>query len=53
MKKCPGCTMEIDKYALACQYCVRLLNRERRDGVKHDFGSDLSVRTTPEKENGK
>lgn len=37
MKKCPGCTKEIDKYAYACQYCKRLLNRKEKDKAKHDF----------------
>ena len=24
MKKCSGCEREIDKYAIACEYCGRL-----------------------------
>ena len=24
MKKCPDCQREIDKYAIACQYCGKL-----------------------------
>jgi hypothetical protein len=24
MKKCPGCDKEIDKYAIACQYCGKI-----------------------------
>ena len=49
MKKCPGCTKDIDKYAFACQFCTRLLNRKEKDGVKHNMGSHLTVRTTTEK----
>ena len=26
MKKCSGCERDIDKYAIACQYCGKLLN---------------------------
>ena len=28
MKKCKGCKQEIDKYAIACEYCGKL-NEER------------------------
>jgi hypothetical protein len=31
MKKCPGCEREIDKYAIACEYCGRLNKGSPRD----------------------
>lgn len=30
MKKCAGCEQDIDKYAIACQYCGKLLDLEKQ-----------------------
>ncbi|MBI5150417.1 MAG: hypothetical protein HZA28_06570 [Candidatus Omnitrophica bacterium] len=30
MKKCPGCEREIDKYAIACQYCGKLSSLQKQ-----------------------
>ena len=49
MKKCPGCTKEIDKYAYACQYCNRLLNEKEKDRAKHEFGSDFQAEQSQKK----
>ena len=29
MKNCPGCSREIDRYSIACQYCGRLVRKEK------------------------
>ncbi|MBN1869144.1 MAG: hypothetical protein JW847_01000 [Candidatus Omnitrophica bacterium] len=30
MKKCHGCHQEIDKYAIACQYCGKLTEESEK-----------------------
>ncbi len=44
MKKCNGCDQEIDKYAIACQYCGKL--SEKRGNPE---GQEPSEEKTPEK----
>lgn len=36
MKKCPGCEKEIDKFAIACEYCGRVEKAVHHDetGIK-------------------
>jgi len=42
MKKCPGCQQEVDKYAIACQYCGKLLEASRAAHDKDDRKSPTS-----------
>jgi len=43
MKKCKGCDKEIDKYAIACQYCGKLPH-EHEDDSKHDQDKDQAAK---------
>ena len=43
MKKCQGCHQEIDKYAIACEYCGKLAKGKEEPGTDgrqkaHDTG---------------
>ena len=40
MKKCPDCEREIDKYAIACQYCGRVPEGEKKKGKDKDKDKD-------------
>jgi len=39
MKKCNGCDQEIDKYAIACEYCGKL-SKEQEKSDESKFESD-------------
>lgn len=36
MKKCHGCHQEIDKYAIACQYCGKLAEEREKSEADND-----------------
>ena len=36
MKKCQGCHQEIDRYAIACQYCGKLAEEREKSEEKDD-----------------
>ncbi|MCK5012579.1 MAG: hypothetical protein KAS66_02065 [Candidatus Omnitrophica bacterium] len=36
MKKCHGCHQEIDRYAIACQYCGKLAEEREKSEEKND-----------------
>ena len=38
MKKCPGCSREIDKYGIACQYCGRVEAERAKERQKEKDG---------------
>jgi hypothetical protein len=38
MKKCPGCEREIDKLAIACDYCGKLDNGKHQGNAVHGLG---------------
>ena len=45
MKNCQGCKREIDKYAIACQYCGRLTKREGKTKNEGDSKTSPKIRT--------
>lgn len=46
MKKCPGCKRDIDKHGIACQYCARVKEENRKKGGSKKL-SDFSGREFP------
>ena len=34
MKNCPGCEREVDKHAIACQYCGRVVTERGKNNLK-------------------
>ena len=40
MKKCNGCHQEIDKYAIACQYCGKLAEEREQSETDNDPGTE-------------
>jgi len=48
MKKCHGCHQEIDKYAIACQYCGKLA--EEREKSETDDPEEENTEKKPEEE---
>jgi hypothetical protein len=52
MKKCKGCEKEIDKYAIACQYCGRLLESHDPKETMKKAGHDGSAGKNAKNKNG-
>jgi hypothetical protein len=48
MRKCKGCSQEIDKYAIACEYCGKLAD-EREHPVPQDKTTGNGGKKKPEK----
>lgn len=42
MKKCSGCHQEIDKYAIACQYCGKLAEEREKSETDHDQETEMT-----------
>ncbi len=40
MKKCNDCHQEIDKYAIACQYCGKLAEEREKSETDNDQGTE-------------
>ena len=40
MKQCSGCHKEIDKYAIACQYCGKLTQEKDKTSPKEQNKED-------------
>jgi hypothetical protein len=56
MKKCEGCNREIDKYAIACQYCGILLEKDEKAAAENKLEPNVSseiIAEDVEKEHGK
>ncbi len=34
MKNCPGCSKEVDKHSIACQYCGRVIEKLMGEDAK-------------------
>lgn len=49
MKKCKGCDQEIDKYAIACQYCGKLDEERQKSGTENSSETE-NTEKKPEEE---
>ena len=49
MKKCRGCHQEIDKYAIACQYCGKLAEEREKSETGNDPGTEDTEKKPEEK----